>query len=360
MHRKRWLSLLTVVLAMTVLWLLQASMSRAAPVVQPDQADGQDYVVQRGDSLYRISGQFYGNPARWPEIVDATNAKAAEDSSYSMITNPSRLRVGQKLWIPTLPEAQTPARMSEAATSTPVVTPTATRQPAATAATTVRFVEPAAGTVVSPSFGVVLTATGLVIEPAGAIREGAGHLHVLIDTDFVPPGDVVVNDEQHIHLGQGQVTTTLQLEPGEHILRLQFTNGAHIALDGEEYRDTITVTVAADADGPSVRFVEPVDGAVVPPEVDVVLAATGLIIEPAGVIREGAGHLHILIDTDFVPAGDVVVNDEQHIHLGQGQVTTTLQLEPGEHILRVQFTNGAHIALAGEDYRDTITVTVRP
>jgi hypothetical protein len=33
------------------------------------------------------------------------------------------------------------------------------------------------------------------------------------------------------------------LEPGEHVLRLQFANGAHIALDGPAYRDEITVTV---------------------------------------------------------------------------------------------------------------------
>jgi len=39
--------------------------------------------------------------------------------------------------------------------------------------------------------------------------------------------------------------TTLTLKPGVHVLRLQFANGAHIALDGDQYRDEITVTVAA-------------------------------------------------------------------------------------------------------------------
>ncbi|RIK34182.1 MAG: hypothetical protein DCC55_33575 [Chloroflexi bacterium] len=243
MHRKRWLCLLSVVLAMTFLLLLQSGMSQAAPAAQSDQADGEDYIVQRGDSLYRISGQLYGNPALWPAIVEATNAKAAEDSSYSMITNPSRLRVGQKLWIPAMPDARPPVRVSEPAASTPVATPTLTRQPAVEIAPSVRFVEPADGAVVPPEVSVVLTATGVTIEPAGVIREGAGHLHVLVDMDFVPAGDVVINDEQHIHLGQGQLTTTLELEPGEHVLRLQFTNGAHIALEGEEYQDTIIVTV---------------------------------------------------------------------------------------------------------------------
>jgi hypothetical protein len=39
------------------------------------------------------------------------------------------------------------------------------------------------------------------------------------------------------------MTTTLELEPGLHTLRLQVANGAHLALEGEQYRDTITVTV---------------------------------------------------------------------------------------------------------------------
>ena len=51
-----------------------------------------------------------------------------------------------------------------------------------------------------------------------------------------------------IHFGQGQLTTTLDLEPGEHTLRLQFADGAHIALDGDQYRDEITVVVAEDGD----------------------------------------------------------------------------------------------------------------
>jgi hypothetical protein len=68
-------------------------------------------------------------------------------------------------------------------------------------------------------------------------------MHILVDADFVPPGEVLIFDEQHLHFGQGQLTTTLALDPGEHVLRLQFANGAHIALDGEQYQDTITVTV---------------------------------------------------------------------------------------------------------------------
>jgi nucleoid-associated protein YgaU len=36
----------------------------------------------------------------YPVIVDATNAKAKEDSSFTEITNPDLIEIGQKLWIP--------------------------------------------------------------------------------------------------------------------------------------------------------------------------------------------------------------------------------------------------------------------
>ena len=109
----------------------------------------------------------------------------------------------------------------------------------------VSFVEPVDGATVSPTFDVVMAANGVTIEPAGEIHEGAGHFHILIDTDFVAPGELVPFDDHHVHFGGGQLTTTLELEPGVHVLRLQVANGAHIALDGEQYRDEITVTVAA-------------------------------------------------------------------------------------------------------------------
>ncbi|HRW06254.1 MAG TPA: DUF4399 domain-containing protein, partial [Caldilineaceae bacterium] len=231
----------------------------------------------------------------------------------------------------------------------------------------VYFVDPLDGATVPPTFDVTMAANGLTVEPAGEINPNAGHLHILVDTDFTPPGDVIITDDQHIHFGKGQLTTTLSLEPGEHVLRLQFANGAHIALDGDQYRDSITVTVAADAVTPAravgdaidVHFVAPQDGDTVESPVDVVMAADGLIVEPAGVINANAGHFHILIDTDFVPAGDVIITDDQHLHFGKGQAVTKLELTPGEHVLRLQFANGAHLALDGDEYQDEITITVQ-
>ncbi len=229
----------------------------------------------------------------------------------------------------------------------------------------VRFAMPSDGATVPPSFDVAMAATGLIVEPAGPINANAGHFHILIDTDFIEPGNPIPNDEAHLHFGKGQLTTTLGLEPGEHLLRLQMADGAHVALEGEEFRDTITVTVAADTPAANVKFVAPADGELVTSPVSVnspvsvKMSAAGLIVERSGgVLRAGAGHMHILVDTDFIEAGNVIPADDNHIHFGGGQLTTTLDLAPGEHVLRLQMANGAHLALEGEQYRDEITVTV--
>ena len=120
----------------------------------------------------------------------------------------------------------------------------AVEESAEVAEVAVYFVSPADGDMVGTSVDVVMGADGLTIEPSGEINEGAGHMHILVDTDFIEPGEVIPNDETHLHYGDGSVETTIELTPGEHVLRLQFADGAHIALDGEQYQDEITITVA--------------------------------------------------------------------------------------------------------------------
>ena len=100
-----------------------------------------------------------------------------------------------------------------------------------------------AATVSSP-FLLAWAASGLIIENAGAsIRPEGGHLHVLVNEEFVEGGEAIPMDETHLHFGRGQTSAELTLEPGEYTLRLQMANGAHLAQDGAQYQDEITVTV---------------------------------------------------------------------------------------------------------------------
>jgi hypothetical protein len=104
--------------------------------------------------------------------------------------------------------------------------------------------QPADHAVVPTTFTVKMAASGLKVEPAGAVHAGAGHFHLLIDKDFVPVGQPIpLNTPGYMHFGKGQTEATLTLPPGEHTIRLQFANGAHMALDGDQYRYEITVTV---------------------------------------------------------------------------------------------------------------------
>ena len=151
----------------------------------------------------------------------------------------------------------------------------------------------------------------------------------------------------------------MTLTPGDHILRLQFADGTHIALDGDQYRAEIHVEVVDGAPAQSVRFVTPSDGATVAQTFSVVMAASGLEVMPAGSVQENAGHFHILIDTPFIEAGETIPADDQHKHFGKGQLTTDLTLTPGQHVLRLQFADGLHQALEGDQYRDEITITVQ-
>lgn len=113
---------------------------------------------------------------------------------------------------------------------------------------------------------------------------------------------------------------------------------------------------------PRVFFRQPADGAVVPTTFTVQMGEEGLMLEPAGNVHSGAGHFHILIDQDFIPAGQVIpigVPEQGYLHFGKAQTETQLTLTPGVHILRLQFADGAHIALSGDQYRTQITVTVK-
>jgi hypothetical protein len=101
------------------------------------------------------------------------------------------------------------------------------------------------------------------------------------------------------------------------------------------------------------------DGETLDSPVTVQWAAENFTIEPAGEVRAGAGHLHIMVDADCVAAGQIVPADDNHLHYGKAQTEATLELTPGEHTLCLQAADGVHTALAGEGTTQVVTITVR-
>jgi hypothetical protein len=106
----------------------------------------------------------------------------------------------------------------------------------------VYFVDLEDGAVVSSPVIVNMGVRGMEIEPAGAINEGKGHHHIIIDGSFLPAGETIPANETNIHYGKGQTADTLALAPGQHTITLQFANGVHASF-GEEWSKTITITV---------------------------------------------------------------------------------------------------------------------
>jgi hypothetical protein len=109
------------------------------------------------------------------------------------------------------------------------------------------FVSPQHLEVVSDSVHVELGVNGLSVQPAGTVEPGSGHLHILINADFIPAGEVIPADAQHIHLGDGSQARTIALPVGTHTVRAQFADLAHRAYDGDRYRAEVTITVEGDA-----------------------------------------------------------------------------------------------------------------
>ena len=109
---------------------------------------------------------------------------------------------------------------------------------------------------------------------------------------------------------------------------------------------------------PKVSFQSPTDGQTVNGTVRVVMQAENFTVEESGDVNEGAGHMHIMVDTPCVAVGEVIPNDENHLHFGDGSTEAELQLSSGTHTLCLQAADGAHVALEGDGMTDEISITV--
>lgn len=118
---------------------------------------------------------------------------------------------------------------------------------------------------------------------------------------------------------------------------------------------TSTLPGAAALALPTVTFLEPTDGAKLTGAVKVRMEAVGFTIEPAGEVKAGAGHFHIIVDGDCVAVGQVIPKDDTHLHYGMAQTEAELTLAAGNHTLCLQAGDGAHTAL---DLTDKITIEI--
>lgn len=100
--------------------------------------------------------------------------------------------------------------------------------PAIPAGASVSFKNLKNGQTVSSPVKVEMSAAGISVDSAGAVKPNSGHFHIIIDAeDSIPSGVVIGKDSSHLHYGDAQTKATLNLPAGKHKLVLQFADGAH-------------------------------------------------------------------------------------------------------------------------------------
>lgn len=124
-----------------------------------------------------------------------------------------------------------------------------------------------------------------------------------------------------------------------------------------ERNTSTSETIVNTASQTGVYFVNLKDGDEVISPVIVDMGVKGMQVEAAGMMHEGKGHHHLIIDGSFEEKGKMVPKDETHIHFGMGQTSDTLPLSIGKHTLTLQFANGMHESY-GAEWSKTITVHV--
>lgn len=98
------------------------------------------------------------------------------------------------------------------------------------------------GDTVESPFLVEFGIEGMEVEPAGAVNEGKGHHHIIINSGYIETGGTVPADSVNIHYGKGQTSDSLDLLPGNYQLTMQFADGYHRSY-GEQLAASIEVVV---------------------------------------------------------------------------------------------------------------------
>ena len=131
--------------------------------------------------------------------------------------------------------------------------------------------------------------------------------------------------------------------------------------EGETMEEGESDTEEMSSEAPRIFFIEPADdGATVTSPVTFTFGYENFIIEARGEgeIHEGAGHHHLGVNTECLPAGVAIPEADPWVHFGDGSATMEMQLAAGEQTLTIQIGDGAHVTLDEPGLCQTITITV--
>jgi hypothetical protein len=122
--------------------------------------------------------------------------------------------------------------------------------------------------------------------------------------------------------------------------------------------EPMALTRTASADGASVFFITPTDGATLTNPVSVEFGIAGMDVVKAGNNQPHSGHHHLLIDTGLPELGLPIPADDHHKHFGDGSTTTQITLPPGAHTLQMLLGDHLHIPHDPALTSAQITITV--
>ena len=117
--------------------------------------------------------------------------------------------------------------------------------------------------------------------------------------------------------------------------------------------------------GHRVFFVQPKDGATIKPMSTFEFGNDGVTVSPVPPgelkpeqVRAGMTHYHLGVDTDCLPAGQIIPKADPWVHFGDGKNVIEMSLPPGPHKLVLQSGDDMHRTVEG--LCQTINVTVAP
>ncbi len=108
------------------------------------------------------------------------------------------------------------------------------------------FTEPSDGATLTSPVTFTFGHENYSIEPNGEVHAGAGHHHIGLGTDCLPPGEAIPEAAPWVHFGDGSATIEMQLPAGEQSLTIQIGDGEHVTSDEPGLCQTITITVAEE------------------------------------------------------------------------------------------------------------------
>ncbi len=134
--------------------------------------------------------------------------------------------------------------------------------------------------------------------------------------------------------------------------------GTDSAIASETAAEPAAMPRTASADGASVFFIMPADGATVSNPISIEFGIAGMDVVKAGDEQPHSGHHHLLIDTGLPDLGLPIPADEHHVHFGDGSTSTEITLPPGEHTLQMLLGDHLHIPHNPPLVSEQITISV--